>query len=183
MTTLVKWTIEDYHRIVEAGILANRRVELLQGDIIEMSPEGPEHYFLGDETSEYLKQRLVNRAVIRFDGPITLADSEPEPDIAIVRLPKAQYRRRHPGPEDIYWLIEYSDSTLAKDLTEKRQIYAAAGIPEYWIVNLKTRELKVFREPASGVYRVDRTLTTGTIAALAFPTIALAVEKMLGVQS
>lgn len=180
MKTLVKWTVEDYHRMIEAGILAQRRVELLRGDIVEMSPEGPEHYFLGDETSEYLKRQLAGRAVVRFDGPITLADSEPEPDIAIVRLPKAQYRSRHPGPNDLYWLIEYSDSTLVKVLTAKQAIYAAAGIQEYWVVNLQARELKVFREPAGEGCRVEHTLTTGTIAALAFPDLALSVEKLLG---
>ena len=180
MKTLVKWSIEDYHRMIEAGILANRRVELLQGDIVEMSPEGPEHYFLGDETSDYLKQLLEGHAIVRFDGPITLADSEPEPDIAIVRLPKAQYRSRHPGPEDIYWIIEYSNSSLAKDLEEKQQIYAAASIQEYWVVNLKAKQLKMFREPTGAAYRVERTLTKGVIAPLAFPDIALSVEKILG---
>ena len=182
MKTLVKWSIEDYHRMVEAGILANRRVELLRGDILEMSPEGPEHYFLGDETSDYLKRLLENRAIVRFDGPITLVNSEPVPDIAIVCLPKAQYRSRHPGPEDIYWIIEYSNSSLVKDLEEKQQIYAAANIQEYWVVNLKAKQLKVFQEPADEAYRVERTLTTGGITSIAFPDVALSVEKILGTQ-
>ncbi|MEO0827914.1 MAG: Uma2 family endonuclease [Cyanobacteria bacterium J06642_9] len=180
MKTLTKWSIEDYHRMIEAGILANRRVELLRGDIVEMSPEGPEHYFLGDETSDYLKHLLEDRAVVLFDGPITLLDSEPEPDIAIVRPPKAQYRSRHPGPEDIYWLIEYSSSTLMKDLEEKLPIYAAANIQEYWVVNLKARQLKVFRESVGEAYRVEQTLTTGITSPLAFANLAVSVGKILG---
>ncbi|MDJ0705357.1 MAG: Uma2 family endonuclease [Leptolyngbyaceae cyanobacterium MO_188.B28] len=182
MKTLVKWSVEDYHRMIEAGILAARRVELLRGDIVEMSPEGPEHYFLVDETSDYLKQLLEGRAIVRFDGPITLMNSEPEPDIAIVRLPKAQYRSRHPQPDDIYWIIEYSNSTLVKDLEEKQQIYAAAKIQEYWVVNLKAKQLKVFREPVVEAYRIERTLTTGDITSLAFPNTAFSVEKILGTQ-
>lgn len=102
MKTLAKWSVEDYHRRVQAGILRDRRVELLQGDIVEVSPEGPERYFLGDETSEYLKPQLADRAVVRFDGPVTLADAEPEPDIAVVRSPRSQYRTRHSGPDGIF---------------------------------------------------------------------------------
>lgn len=182
MKTLVKWSVEDYHRIVAAGVLAGRRVELLRGDIVEMSPEGPEHYFLGDATSDYLKGLLKGRAAVRFDGPITLADSEPEPDIAIVRLPKEQYRDRHPGPAEVYWLIEYSGSSLARDLGEKLALYAAAGMGEYWLVDLKARALRVFREPSGERYRVEQRLVEGTVVPLAFPDLQVSVEKMLGLR-
>jgi Uma2 family endonuclease len=181
MKTLIKWSVEDYHRMIEAGILADRRVELLEGDIVAVSPEKPEHYFLSDETSDYLKERLQGKAVVRLDGPITLATSEPEPDIAIVRLPKAQYRDRHPHPADIYWIIEYSDSSLATDLEEKRRIYATAAIPEYWVVTLKARHLRVFQEPVGDTYQKDATITTGLISPLAFPDVTISVERILGI--
>lgn len=181
MKTLIKWSVEDYHRMIEAGILADRRVELLGGDIVAVSPEKPEHYFLSDETSDYLKERLQGKAVVRLDGPITLVASEPEPDIAIVRLPKAQYRDRHPHPTDIYWIIEYSDSSLSKDLEEKRQIYATAAIPEYWVVNLKAKHLRVFQEPVGDTYRQDTTMTTGFISPLAFPDVTISVERIVGI--
>lgn len=181
MITLAKWSVEDYHRMIAAGILSDRCVELLQGNIVEMSPEGPEHYFLGDTTNDYLKQRLAGRAVVRFDGPITLADSEPEPDLAIVRPPKDQYRTRHPYGEDIYWLIEYADSTLARDLQEKQQIYAAAGIQEYWVVDIKARILQVFREPAGEAYKTVLTFTGGDVTAVAFPDIQFSVEIIVGI--
>ena len=180
MKTTIKWSVADYHRIIEAGILADRRVELLDGEVVALSPEAPEHYFLSDETSDELKQRLRSRAVVRLDGPITLATSEPEPDIAIVRLPKTQYRDRHPGSKDIYWIIEYSSSSLSKDLDEKRRLYAASGIREYWVVNLKARHLKVFQDPLADTYQVERTHSTGAIAPLAFPDVSLSVERLLG---
>ncbi|MGF1537704.1 MAG: Uma2 family endonuclease [Elainellaceae cyanobacterium] len=180
MNILAKWSVEDYHQMIDAGILAGRRVELLRGDIVEMSPEEPEHYFLGDVASDYLKQRLGNRAVVRFDGPITLEDSEPEPDVAVVRPPKAQYRDRHPGPGDIYWLIEYANTTLAKDLQQKLQVYAAADIPEYWVVNLQAKRLEAFRMPVGAAYREKRSLMSGTVTPLAFPDTALSVETLIG---
>lgn len=121
MITLAKWSVSDYHQMIEAGILSDRQVELLAGEIIEMSPESAPHYMLGEDNSEYLKKLLKDKAYVRFDGPITLSDSEPEPDIAIVRLPREQYRQRHPYPEDIFLIIEISNSTLAKDLNQKKR--------------------------------------------------------------
>lgn len=166
--------------MIAAGILAHRRVELLRGDIVEMSPEGPEHYYLSDEASDYLKEVLASKAVVRLDGPVTLADSEPEPDIAIVRPPKAQYRDRHPSPEDIFWIIEFSNSTLARDLKEKRAIYASASIPEYWVVDLQKKTLTLFRTPIGEIYQSQQTLSQGAVTPLAFPDTAISVSRLLG---
>ncbi|MGL5032870.1 MAG: Uma2 family endonuclease, partial [Microcystaceae cyanobacterium] len=87
MKTLAKWTLQDYHSMIETGILNNRRVELLGGEIVEMNPESPIHYSTARGGAKYLEKLLLNQAEVRFNGPITLLDSEPEPDIAIVRLP------------------------------------------------------------------------------------------------
>ncbi len=89
MKTLAKWSVDDYHRMVEAGILRDRRVELLVGEIVEMSPETPIHYTTAKRGAKYLEQLLSGKADVRLNGPITLSDSEPEPDIAIVRLPES----------------------------------------------------------------------------------------------
>ncbi|BAZ00666.1 hypothetical protein NIES37_46610 [Tolypothrix tenuis PCC 7101] len=177
VVTTAKWTINEYHRMIAAGILDDRRVELLKGEIIEMSPEGEPHAYFSTEAGEYLSRILGDRATIRPAKPITLANnSEPEPDIAIVQRLGREYLNHHPYPENIFWLIEYSDSTLEKDLEIKSKVYAEAEIPEYWVVNLRKRQLIVFRDPQDGEYASKSTLTSGTIYPIAFPDIAVAVD-------
>jgi Uma2 family endonuclease len=177
--TLLKWTVEDYHQMIEAGILADRRVELLEGEIVEMSPEDAIHYAIGDSGTDYLKELLGQRAYVRLDGPITLGESEPEPDIAIVRPPRSLYFNHHPGPADIFWLIEVANTSLDKDLSDKQRIYASAGIPEYWIINLQVPQLIVFREPRGTDYQTRMTFTDGIVYPLAFPDVAVSVERLL----
>ncbi|MEH2405375.1 Uma2 family endonuclease [Nostoc sp.] len=181
MTVIVaKWTIDEYHRMIDAGILSDRKVELLKGEIVEMSPEGEPHAYCSDESGEYLAKLLAERAKIRQAKPITLPnDSEPEPDIAIVQRLGREYREHHPYPENIFWLIEYANSSLEKDLERKSKIYAEAGILEYWVVNLKKLHLVVFREILDGEYPTKLTLTAGTIRPLAFPDISVAVEQII----
>ncbi|MFQ4144207.1 Uma2 family endonuclease [Chlorogloeopsis sp. ULAP02] len=181
MTFIVaKWTTDEYHRMIAAGILCDRKVELLKEEIVEMSPEGEPHAYCSDEAGEYLSELLGKGAKIRQAKPITLPnDSEPEPDIAIVQRLGRDYREHHPYPENIFWLIEYADSSLEKDLERKSKIYAEAGIPEYWVVNLKNLHLVVFREPLDGDYATKFTLTTGTIQPLAFPDISVSVERII----
>jgi Uma2 family endonuclease len=179
VVTTAKWTIEDYHRMIEAGILENRSVELLNGEIIDRVPEGPEHAQSSSDTADNLKTLLGSRAKVRDGHPITLPNhSEPEPDIAIVRPLGKTYRLRHPYAEDIFWLIEYSNTSLAKDLEAKRKIYAASEIQEYWLVDLKNRCLKVFRNPVEDDYLTETTLTTGNISPLAFAEIVVSVQRL-----
>ncbi len=175
-----KWTINDYHRMIAAGILCDRKVELLKGEIVEMPPEGEPHAYCSDEAGEYLSNLLGKRAKIRQAKPITLPnDSEPEPDIAIVQRLGRDYREHHPYPENIFWLIEYANSSLEKDLERKSKIYAEVGIPEYWVVNLKKSHLVVFREPLDGDYATKFTLATGIIQPLAFPDVSVLVERII----
>ncbi len=175
-----KWTIDEYHRMVAAGILCDRKVELLKGEIIEMPPEREPHAYCSDEAGEYLTKLLAERAKIRHAKPITLPNnSEPEPDIAIVQRLGREYREHHPYPENIFWLIEYANSSLEKDLEIKNKIYAEAGIAEYWVVNLQKSHLVVFREPLDGDYASKSTLTTGTIQPLAFPDTPISIEQII----
>ena len=181
MTTLAKWSVEDYHLMIDSGVLNNRSVELLEGEIIEMSPEGPLHSATNDNAAEYLRELLRGIARIREAHPITLRNSEPEPDIAVVRLNKSNYSDRHPYPEDIYWLLEISNTTLEEDLGKKKKIYAQANINEYWVIDLNTREIIVFREPSGNDYRIKLTINKGTITPIAFPNIQIELVKLLGV--
>lgn len=180
--TTAKWTLGEYHQMIDMGILEGRRVELLNGEIIEMSPEGPEHAQVSTDAAEYLREQLNQRALVRDAKPITLpiSDSEPEPDLAIVQPLREIYRtQHHPYPENIFWVIEYANSSLAKDLDAKRKAYASAGIQEYWVVDLKHRALKVLREPDQGDYQFEQTLTNGNVYPLAFPDVAIAVQQLL----
>lgn len=179
--TTAKWTINDYHRMIDAGILDERRVELLNGEIIEMSPEGTSHAYFSSEAADYLRELLGSRAKVRDGKPITFpaTNSEPEPDIAIVQPLGESYLEHHPYPENIFWLIEYSDSSLSKDLDSKSQIYAAASIPEYWVVNLRHLRLIVFRNPQDGTYQSQTTLIDGEISPLAFPEVVIPVKRLL----
>ena len=178
--TIAKWTLDEYHQMVAAGILDDRRVELLRGEIVEMPPEGEPHAFDSNQTFKYLLKILDGLADVRGAKPITLPNqSEPEPDLAIVQDLGREYREHHPYPENIFWLIEYSNSSLSKDLEIKRKIYAEVGIPEYWVVNLKKSQLTVFRNPENGDYSSETTRTTGTIAPIAFPEVSISVDRIL----
>ncbi len=180
---LVQWTIEDYHRMIDAGILDHRSVELLNGQIIEMAPEGIPHAYFSDAAAEYLRNILGNRAKIREGKPITLfqSNSEPEPDIAIVEPLGTVYLDHHPYPENIFWLIEFSNSSLTKDLEEKSKVYATESIREYWVVNLRNQTLIVFRRPEQGEYQSQEILTQGEIYPIAFPDMAVSVQRLLSV--
>ena len=174
-----KWSLDDYHQMIESGLLAERSLELINGEIIEMSPEGVSHSFYCRGTAKYLRLLLGNRAEVSEAHAITLPnDSEPEPDIAIVRTPDTLYQTRHPFPEDIFWLIEIANSTLAKDLGVKRELYAQAGIPEYWVMNLQTSELVIFRDLIDNKYRSEICLNDGDISPLAFPDISIDISRL-----
>lgn len=178
--TRTKWTTEEYHRMIANGILDNHNVELLKGEIIEMSPEGEPHAYFSSEAGEYLIKLLAEKATIRLDKPITLPNnSEPQPDIAIVQRLGREYLEHHPYPKNIFWLIEYADSSLEKDLEFKSKIYAEVNIIEYWVVNLRRRNLIIFRQPQDGEYAAKFTLTSGNIHPLAFPDVAISVHAII----
>lgn len=176
----LKWTIDLYHQAVAAGVFDNVRVELLHGELVEMSPEGIPHASLSSDAGDYLRDCLGNCAKVREGHPITLPNcSEPEPDLAIVDPDATIYRSHHPYPENIFWIIEYSNSSLQKDLEIKSRIYAEVDIVEYWVVNLKTRELIVFRDPIDGEYRSQVTLTSGVVCPVSFPEVEIQVERLI----
>ena len=103
--TTYKWSIEEWHELVDAGLLEGKPVEFLEGEIVQVSPEGVEHRYTNTSIVKYLRSVFDKTAEIQESHPITLDNSEPEPDVAVVRLPETIYRTHHPYPEDIYWLI------------------------------------------------------------------------------
>jgi len=175
-----KWKVEDYHSMIAAGILDERKVELLKGEIVEISPEGEAHAYYSHQADKYLTLLLGERAEVRQAKPVILPnDSEPEPDIAIVQPLGREYLEHHPYVENVFWVIEYSNSSLEKNLEQKSKIYAEAGIQEYWVVNLKTLHLVVFRESLNGDYSTKFTLAMGTIQPLAFGDVDVLVERII----
>lgn len=179
MVSVFKWAIADWHELVESGVLAERRVELLEGEIVEMSPEGPMHSSTNYSVVKYLEELLQAKAVVREAHPITLDNSEPEPDVAVVATPYTNYFTRHPYPQDIYWVTEISNRTLKSDLEKKSVTYARNGIPEYWIIDLVNKQLIVHTQPANSSYTEIQHLTTGIITPQAFPEIPVALNKLL----
>lgn len=177
--TLTRWTLDDYHRMIDAGLFVNRRVELLNGLVVEMAPEGPDHAELSTDADEFFVQQANGRYRVRVAKPMTIAaiGSEPEPDIALVK--GKSYRQGHPAPADVYLIIEFSNTTLAKDTDEKRRAYAAAGIEDYWVANLKDGELIVYRQPMDGDYQAEQRLRQGVVTPLAFPDITVTVDSLL----
>jgi Uma2 family endonuclease len=176
-----KFTLDQYHQMIAAGILDDAPIELLHGELVQMSPEGEPHAYYRTDAKNYLIQLMGDRILVREGAPITLPtiQSEPEPDIAIVQPLGREYLQHHPYPENIFWVIEYSNSSLQKDLKVKNKTYATAGIPEYWIINLRTMELIVMREPVDGEYRSQLTLTSGTVNPVTFPEINIDVTRLL----
>ncbi len=177
MKTLLKWTLEEYHHLITTGILANRSMELLHGEILEMPPESPIHTQITETTVEYLRSLLKELAYVREAHPITLSNSEPQPDITIAHPPRNNYRQRHPYPEDIFWLIEVANTTLAYDLGEKKQAYAQAEILEYWVVDVENQEIYVFRHPQADNYESEVIFRQGKINPIAFPDIPVSVSR------
>jgi len=125
--TVSKWTVAEYHRMVHVGILDDRHVELLQGAIVEMPPEGKPHAHLSTDAADYLRELLRGQAKIRDSKPITLPNqSELEPDLAVIQDLGDVYLAHHPYPENIFWVIEYANSSLRKDLEIKTKIYVSS---------------------------------------------------------
>jgi Uma2 family endonuclease len=153
-TQVRSFTIDEYHRALETGIVRDgERVELISGQIFNMAAKGTRHTVSTTELMSELFALLGRRAKIRCQDPITLPNhSEPEPDIVIARLRADNYVNSHPTPTDIILVIEVADSTLNFDRNTKAALYAAAGISEYWIVNLVDNRLEIYRQPESSIY-------------------------------
>ncbi|MEL7142808.1 MAG: Uma2 family endonuclease [Cyanobacteria bacterium J06643_4] len=175
-----KWTLEEYHQMIASGVLDDRRVELIRGEIVEMAPEGKPHAYFSTVSGSYLVRALGELATVRQAHPITLPNgSEPEPDVAIVKPLGLEYLEHHPYPEDIFWVMEYSDATLTKDLEIKSAVYAEVRIPEYWVIDLKVRSLIVFQNPQAGKYTARNTYTSGNVTPLAFPDLSIPINQIV----
>jgi Uma2 family endonuclease len=144
-------SVAQYHRMIELGILTeNDRVELLDGWILPKMTHNPPHDATVSFAQAELQPRVPGEWLVRIQSAITLATSEPEPDVAVVRGPARRYVRSHPRPRDIAVLIEVADATLVYDRVAKGELYARARIPVYWIINLVDARIEVYADPRAG---------------------------------
>ncbi|MEH2404514.1 Uma2 family endonuclease [Nostoc sp.] len=176
------WTVEEYHRMAEARIFgADERVELLEGKIIWMIAKGTAHRSAVGRTDYLLKNRLANRAWVSIQDPVKLNErSEPEPDIAVVKVDPLDYADHHPTPSEVYLIIEVADSSLKLDCQTKAKAYSQAGITDYWVLDVVSRRLHVFREPTQDGYQSKVILSEdATISPLEFSDLSIAVLEIL----
>ena len=173
-----RFTLAEYHKMIEAGILGeDEHLELLEGEIVQISPQDKPHARALTKLTRWFVRSLGDEYAVRPQLPLTLADSEPEPDLAVVRAEEDAAAERH--PRTALLVIEVADSSVRRDLEVKARIYARAGIPEYWLVLVKQRAIEVLRDPdpAAAAYRSVRSHSMDsnvTPAAFSGPTIPVA---------
>jgi Uma2 family endonuclease len=177
-----RFTVDEYYRMAETGVLKpDARVELLNGEIIDMSPIGPFHGGISKFLNKLFSAATKGRWLLAIQDPVRLDDrSEPQPDLMLLKPASDFYRNRHPQPSDVFLLIEISDTSLVTDREEKLPAYGRAGIPEVWIVNLSELTIEVYREPHFTGYSSKTVLRSGEQAKPhAFPDVTVDVADLL----
>jgi hypothetical protein len=173
------FTADEFERMARAGVFGEEeRLELIDGEIVVMSPIGPGHGMCVSLLNERFVLGVGNRALVWIQSSARMAlRSVPQPDLALLR--RRSYREANPTPEDILLVAEVADSSLRYDQTRKLALYASAGIAEYWVVSVEGEWLEVHRSPEGRGYRDSRRLHGGdTIAPLAFPDVAISVAEL-----
>jgi Uma2 family endonuclease len=178
-----RFTRADYHRMAEAGILQpDARVELIDGDIVEMSPIGRRHNSRVDWLNRALSRAVGDEAIVRVQGSIVLDDNdEPEPDLVLLRPRADFYADKDATAEDVLLVVEVADSSEPYDRRTKAPLYARHGIPEYWLLDLTRNTLTRYLDPTPDSYATTRVYRPGeSLGPLAFPALSLAVGEILG---
>src|SRR5262245_49782973 len=184
MATLTRrlFTVDDYHRMTEAGILfEDDRVELIEGELIEMASIGNRHNAAVDRLNELFVDRLQHRAIVRVQGSVRLNErNEPQPDLVILRRREDFYESGTAGPGDTLLVIEVADSSLDFDRDIKAPLYARTGIAEFWLVDLQARMVTVFRDPVASGYRSERTAQADeTLSPASLPEVTILVREVM----
>ena len=179
-----RWTQDEYYKMAELGFFHNKRVELIEGKIIEMAPMKSSHATSVSLASEILRERFDKNFCVRSQLPLSFSEiNEPEPDVAIVRGTIRDFSVAHPKTAEL--VVEISDATLRYDRTEKMNLYAKNKIPDYWIVNIKNRCVEIYRRPIQDkklgfVYTEINIFTEkDTVSPLAAPEVKVKVKDLL----
>ena len=178
-----KFTVEQYHKMLESGILSeDDRVELIRGEIIEMSPIGTKHAACVNRLVNLLVQLLGKRVIVAAQNPVALNDySEPQPDVALLKPRDDFYATAHPQTQDIFLLIEVADSTIEYDREEKIPLYAEANIIEVWLVDINEQIVEVYQQPTAARYQLMQKFASGqTLSIKAFPNVNITVNEIFG---
>jgi Uma2 family endonuclease len=181
-TCLKRWTVQDYHRMSELGVLdPDQRTELLAGQITIMAPKGTLHVTALHLLANSLRNQLGESDSVRTQDPIILNDfSEPEPDIAIVKGTILDYADHHPYPDEVELIVEVADSTVKQDCEVKAKLYANTGIEDYWVLDVNKRQLHIFRHPTPTGYTHHLILSEpNQVSPIAFPQISLTLTSIL----
>ncbi len=179
------FSIAEYQHMTETGILnENDRLELIEGEIVNMAAIGSHHAACVDRLTRLFVTGLGKKAIVRIQGPFTIGEfSEPEPDVLLLKPCNDFYTNVHPGPEDVLLVVEVSDTTLDYDRNFKIPLYARAGIREAWIVNLQETYIEVYSTPSKQGYKMLRKYYEGGILTVSsFPDIKIAVDELLADQ-
>lgn len=178
-----KFTVEQYHKMVESGILKeDERVELIRGEIIEMSPIGTKHAACVNRLVNLLVQLLGKRVIVAAQNPVALNNnSEPQPDVALLKHRDDFYATAHPQPQDIFLLIEVANSTVMYDREEKIPLYAEANITVVWLVDINAQIVEVYQQPIATGYQYMQKFTGGeTLSIPGFPDVNITVNEIFG---
>lgn len=177
------FNVTEYYRMTEAGILSESdRVELIDGEVIEMSPIGSRHAACVNRLTMLLAGELRQAAIVSVQNPIRLDESsEPQPDLCLLQPRTDFYAQAHPTPADVLLVIEVADSSVGFDREVKLPLYAQAVVPEVWLVNLPADIVEIYSQPASGKYQKSQELKRGEIVrSEAIPQISLDMNSVLG---
>lgn len=178
-----KFTVEQYHQMAQSGILKEEdRVELLGGEIVDMSPIGRRHAACVKRLNALFNQRLADTVIVGVQDPVELANnSEPQPDIALLRLRDDFYEAENPQVKDVLLLVEVADTTIEFDREVKIPLYAEAGISEVWVVDINEQCLEVYLQPSLKGYQVIQKYYRGqSLTIQAFPDVRFTVDEVLG---
>src|SRR5882724_6121200 len=179
-----RFTVRDFHRMADAGIFhEDDRLELLQGEIVEMPPIGPGHASgVNRLMNSFLPLQVSGKAIISGQNPIRLDEySEPQPDLALLKPRPDFYAREHPGPQDVFLVVEVMDSSTSYDREVKVPLYARFSIPETWLLDVEQGLIEVYRAPGPEGYQQVRTLRRGErLSPQAFPDLIVTVDELLG---
>lgn len=178
-----RFTVEQYDRMIEAGVFPpGYRAELIEGEIIEMSPIGPPHAACVGRLTQKFSLLLQREAIVWVQNPIRLSDySEPEPDVTVLKPREDFYSKSLPTPADVLLLVEVSETTLDYDRKRKLPLYARAGVPEVWIVNLAEGRVETFADPSGDAYRTTAVAGRGEeLRARGVEGLRLSVSEVLG---
>jgi Uma2 family endonuclease len=174
-------TVDEYYRMAEVGLIGpDERVELIEGEIIDMAPIGYDHASFVNQLTSLLVKAVQDKGVVSVQNPVRLSNrSEPEPDFAVLKPRADFYRKQHPNAADVLLIIEVSNTSERYDREIKLPLYASHGIPEVWIISIEHKTVSIYRSPTGDRYQHEQTTDTpGLVALSALPEVSVDLSTL-----